>query len=212
MELIRYLNDAYFTEQQLLDACGIDASELAALQERGVMPQPSYHLKLDIACDSFFGPRSEQASVSYYGKGNLAWIGVVQSVATAADAFAIFAQRYKYRLAALAAAGVTTSAEKLGAGLDAHIETEWKYFLDGTYGLCTKSGLPEDIAAKELAVFVIKEITGERADTVLDDAMRARLTIAVDLLDTASSMFAPHERARSSRHRLIDEVRRNYRL
>jgi hypothetical protein len=32
-------------------------------------------------------------------------------------------------------------ADKLAAGLEAHMEQEWRHFLAGTHGLCTRSGL-----------------------------------------------------------------------
>jgi hypothetical protein len=38
------------------------------------------------------------------------------------------------------------------------------------------------------------------------------LRVAVDLLDSVSAPFAPHEVARSSRHRYVDEVRKTYGL
>lgn len=106
------------------------------------------------------------------------------------------------------ALSLTTDDPKPGAGLDAHLEDEWGHLLAGTYGLCTRSGLPEDIAAKELAICVIKELTGD-ANAAPD---LERLRQAVDLLDRASAPFAPHERARSSRHRYIDLVRQGYGL
>ncbi|WP_241210137.1 DUF6058 family natural product biosynthesis protein [Vibrio splendidus] len=33
-----------------------------------------------------------------------------------------------------------------------------------------------------------------------------------NLLDSVSSLFAPHEKLKSSRHRLVDEVRCKYKL
>jgi len=211
MKLIQYLNDDFFTQQQLLAASAIDLAELEDLQKRGIMPQASYTLKLDVSCNSFFGPHHEQMDVAYYAKEYVSWIDEMRSQ-SGDDALKIFAQRYKTRLQQLNDAGITTQHEKLNAGLDAHLISEWKYFLDGVYGLCTKSGLPEDIAAKELAVVIIKEITEERLDKDLSTAELARLKIAVDLLDSASTPFAPHEVLRSSRHRLIDQVRSAYHL
>ncbi len=212
MELIRYLNEGFFTEAQLLAASGTDLAQLTALQRRGVMPQASYRLKLELACDSFFGPHSEQASVDYYAKGYASWIGIVQTLARDADAHDAFAARYRSRLEQLRVAGVGSAHDKLNAGLDQHLEDEWRHFLSGTYGLCTRSGLPEDIAAKEVAIAIIKDITEQRQTPALGGAERASLTVAVDLLDAASNMFAPHERARSSRHRLIDQTRQTYAL
>ncbi|RLM48934.1 hypothetical protein DVK02_18430, partial [Halobellus sp. Atlit-31R] len=95
-----------------------------------------------------------------------------------------------------------------GAGLAAHLREEWSHFLAGTYGLCTRCGLPEDIAAKELAICIIRELTA----TDNADPDRERLRQAVDLLDLSSSPFAPHERARSSRRRYIDAMRLRFGL
>ncbi len=73
----------------------------------------------------------------------------------------------------------------------------------GTYGVCTCSGLPEDITGKELAIVIIKEVLSEGEDGQLDGPQRQRLTDTVNLLDAASSDFARHERDRSSRRRLM---------
>jgi hypothetical protein len=90
-----------------------------------------------------------------------------------------------------------------------HLKQEWSYFIDGTYGLCTRSGLPEDIAAKEFSILEISELL-ELSE--LDQEQLSKLTLAVNLLDSSSSMYAPHERLQSSRHRLVNEVRRKYKL
>jgi len=96
------------------------------------------------------------------------WLGLTQLANSEDSLFDLFSDRYKNRIASLGALGQNTSYSKFNEKFDDHIREEWSYFLDGTYGLCTKPGLPEDIA--------------------------------------------PHELERSSRHRLIDEVRRNYNL
>ncbi|NHZ82758.1 hypothetical protein F2P44_26270 [Massilia sp. CCM 8695] len=212
MELIRYLSDGFFTQQQLLAVSGIDAEELAALQRRAMMPRPSYRLRLDVSCDSFFGQHEEHKQMDYYARGYASWIGLLQSLGADSDAFRVFAERYRARLTQLKAAGLCTDNPKLGTGLDEHLREEWRYFLDGSYGVCTKTGLPEDVASKELATMIIREIIGKPAGQALSTRDRICLTLAVDLLDTASSQFAPHERERSSRHSLIDEVRKTYQL
>jgi len=200
MELLDYLSQNFFTREQLLARSGIDAGQLATLQQDGVMPKPSYRLRLAINCDSFFGPCAQEASIDYYAKGYEAWISVLLSrQGEAKDTFTV---RYRERLVQLAAQGIAPRG--LLIGNDEHIDSEWRHFLDGTYGLCTVSGLPEDIAAKEAAIALIRELTAaEHLDT--DD--RDRLRRAVDLLYCVSAQFAPHEVARSSRRRYVDEVR-----
>jgi hypothetical protein len=69
--------------------------------------------------------------------------------------------------------------------------------------------LPEDIAAKELAILEINEII-EKPN--IDEMQLNRLERAVNLLDSVSALFAPHEILKSSRHRLVDEVRRKYKF
>lgn len=195
MELIRYLEHSYYTEEQLLAAGGIAAAGLAALQARRLMPQPSYTLRVDLACDSYFGAHAERAGVRYYAKGYAQWIATVRALAREDDAFRVFSQRYLARLEALG-----------GAAHQPDLRQEWRHFLSGTYGLCTRSGLPEDIAAKELAVAAIDRLTAGGV-AALGRGEREQLASAIDLLDLASAQFAPHERARSSRHRLVDRLR-----
>ena len=211
MDLINYLNSAFLTQDQLLAAAGIDGRQLAELQREGGMPQPSYRLKIDLDCDSFFGPHSERLSADYYAKGSPSWIGVVQTLGSAAAAFKVFARRYRARVTQLAAAGMASQHPKLNEGLEAHLRDEWGHFLNGTYGLCTTTGLPEEIAAKEVAIALIKELTDE-CEQALTDVERERLGQAVDLLDLASAPFAPHEAARSSRHRLVTQMRKTWNL
>jgi len=200
MDLLSYLQQFFLTRAQLIDAAGCTEAELTAWQEAGLMPQPSYRLALSLGCASFFGQHQEQHQLEFYARGYPAWIGLLQR---GADAYGHFARRYRARLLELP---LRSGAAKLNAGLEAHLRDEWGHFLAGTYGLCTRTGLPEQIAEKELAVAVITELTA------MPEPSLHMLKQAVDLLDAASSPFAPHERARSSRHRLVDQVRQRYGL
>jgi hypothetical protein len=207
MELISYLNSHFFTTEQLLERCGIGLPELEQLQQRRIMPRASYRIRLDIGCDSFFGAHVEQAAVDYYAKGCPAWFTQTAELSDEAQARELFLKRYRIRLAELAASGIAPSDPAFAD--DAHLDREWHAFLDGIYGACTVSGLPEDIAAKEASIAVIREIT-ERGD--VGETSLARLRQAVDMLDSVAAPFAPHETARSSRRRYVDDVRAAYRL
>lgn len=209
MELIKYLNDNFFTKQQLLDISKVTERELANYQEQGIMPKCSYRLNLSIDSDSFFGLHQEIEEVEYYAKGYASWLAVIQSLKTKEGVYAVFYQRYINTIENLKVQGHSSSDPKINANIGLHVEEEWRHFLNGIYGLCTASGLPEDIAAKEFAIIEINELS---ASDELDKENLVKLTNAVNLLDASSSMFAPHERLKSSRHRLINEVRRKYKL
>lgn len=209
MELIKYLNEHFYTKQELLDIAKTNEQALREYQEHGLMPQCSYKLNLALKSDSFFGSYDSEQEIEYYAKGYASWLGIIQSLNSHDAIYAVFATRYKTALANLNKQGHCSSDAKVNSELNNHIKEEWGHFLKGIYGLCTKSGLPEDIAAKELSILEINDLL---AFTELTDEQLTKLNSAVNLLDSASSLFAPHERLKSSRHRLINEVRRKYKL
>ena len=205
MNLIDYLQDHFLTREQLLAHTGIDEGRLDEWQALGMMPRPSYRLRLALACDSFFGQHEETHAIDWYAQGYVAWAGLLAALDGPRQAYAVFAQRYRRRLTELAVDKRVTYPQALAD--DAHIEAEWRHFLDGTYGLCTRSGLPEDIAAKEAAIALIRALTESGEPQGLNEEARQRLAAAVELLDRASAPFAPHEVERSSRRRYVDEIR-----
>ncbi|ATD01511.1 DUF6058 family natural product biosynthesis protein [Pseudoalteromonas spongiae] len=209
MELINYLNEHFYTKQQLLELSKIPESVFEQWQSNGLMPKCSYKLALNVESDSFFGIHAEAHTVEYYAKGYTAWLGNLQSISDERSAYDLFSRRYQNAIAELKAQGFASQNSKVNDGLSQHIESEWQHFQNGIYGLCTQSGLPEDIAAKEFAIVIINELTEQEN---LTNAQLTQLDQAVNLLDGASALFAPHERNNSSRHRLVDKVRRKYQL
>ncbi len=196
MNLTTYLN------KHFLEAGDLDRTLLASLQARGMAPKPAYRLRMAIDCDSFFGAHGETCDAHYYATGTPAWLADVAGLPGGAAAYALFARRYRDRLAQL-------GAEPRD---EAHLRDEWQHFLDGTYGLCTRDGMPEAIADKEAAIANIKGIVETRSEQALTAEETACLRHWVDVLDRASAPFAPHEAARSSRRRLVDDVRARYGL
>lgn len=209
MELIKYLNKYFFTKQELLDITKTTEQDLSKYQEDGLMPKCSYKLSLSIKSDSFFGLHDDEQEIEYYAKGYSSWLAIIQSLNSIEAVYSVFANRYKMAIESLKEQGYSSTNPKVTSDLNEHIKEEWSHFLNGIYGLCTKSGLPEDIAAKEFSILVINELSEHKE---LTTEQRNKLAVAVDLLDTASSLFAPHERLKSSRHRLVNEVRRKYQL
>jgi hypothetical protein len=201
MELVRYLERFFFTREELLARCALGPAQLERLQRSRLMPQPSYRLRLDLGCESFFGPHVEQVAVDYYAKGYAAWLALASTFDSEEQARSLFFQRYRARLGQLAA---YVAPGDPAFARDARLQAEWNAFLDGTYGLCTVSGLPEDAAAKEAAIAVIRELTESGP---MDASARARLRKAVNLLDSVAAPFAPHEVTRSSRRRYVDGMR-----
>ncbi|MCS6119317.1 hypothetical protein G3444_10420 [Shewanella baltica] len=209
MLLLEYLNAHFYTRQQLLEVTGQTEARLINYQTQGVMPACSYRLQLSIVCDSVFGTHNEQLAIEYYAKGYGAWLTMLHQLDTDTDIYPIFQRRYLEAIEKLTAPEGNGLERIPDIILEQHIQQEWEHFLAGTYGLCTQSGLPEDIAAKELAIITINALTSK--DELSHNEL-LKLTTAVTLLDEVSAAFAPHEKSRSSRYRLVDEIRRRYRL
>ncbi len=207
--LIEYLFQHFITRDHLLEQAGVSRQELEQLQSDSMMPKPSYQLDMSINCVSFFGPHEENSAIEFYSKGNVEWLSLILRDCDSQRVRSVFDNRYQKQLTILRDKGFHPSMPNALDTMAEHLDNEWGYFLDGTYGLCTKSGLPEDIAAKELAIIIIKEHLDVKE---LTDEQKLYLKSAVDLLDSVTSLFAPHERAASSRKRLIEDVRRAYAL
>ncbi|HTD05331.1 DUF6058 family natural product biosynthesis protein [Undibacterium sp.] len=222
MSLLDYLNANFYTTSQLLAKSGIDAGTLHAWENAGCMPMPSYRLEMQLHCQSFFCGHDETQQLDFYARDYVEWLGFLHTLSPSASlvrqAYTAFHERYSAQALKLFLQGIQPARFKAQAGgadlaaLDAHIGEEWLSFLKGTYGLCTRSGLPEDIANKEMATLAIDEITDRQRKEALTTAESVDLIKAMRLLDQASSMFAPHERAGSSRQRCIAAAAEKYNL
>jgi len=205
MDLLSYLNQHFYTKTQLLEKSQISAVNFKQYQQKSMMPAASY--LLSIKCDSFFGKHSEAQASEFFPKAYVSWLTDLTAMPDAQTAFEVFSVRYKSQLQKLHDFGLYSVDDKFNKGLNNHIKQEWQHFLKGTYGVCTQSGLVADIATKELSTSIInklilnKELSGQKWE---------HLKASINLLDSATSLFAPHERKNSSRVKLIEYVKNNY--
>ena len=209
MKLLHYLDQNLYTLEQVLDLSNIEISDFRRLQAQRMMPKYSYELSLNLTCHSYFGEHQESCDVEYYAKGYVKWLVDISNKHTEEQAFSLFEKRYRQQLSTLNSMGYRSHIDEFNSELSTLITEQWKHFISGIYGLCTKSGLPEDIATKEIAITIIESLDAQKVLSVED---RQHLRNAINLLDQASSLFAPHERLRSSRYSLVDQVRKKYDL
>ena len=156
LALIKYLSEHFYTKQELLDVSKITSQELLEYQEKGVMTKSSYKLTINLTSDSVFGLHNEEEYIEYYAKGYSSWLGIIQTLKSPEEIYSLFSERYKIAVNRLKEEGHTSDDPKVTSEFNQHIKEEWSHFINGVYGLCTRSGLPEDIAGKELAILQIK--------------------------------------------------------
>ncbi len=209
MQTLNYLCRHFYTREQLRSRCALPSGGLARLQACEVMPVCAYELELKYSGLSFMGEFQAHERVEFYPKGLVDWCAEVQDLQHADLANAVFNKRYRARLNSLRLQGHSSEDSRFNHGLPEHLQSEWSDFIDGAYGMSTRSGLPEDIAAMELALSIIKPLMS--ADR-LNQTQRQRLESSVNLLDQVCAPFAPHEQANSVRGLWVDRVRRAHNL
>jgi hypothetical protein len=94
-------------------------------------------------------------------------------------------------------------------GDPSEVDSEWRYYLSGDYGVCLKEQTPENIVRKEQLVSLIDGLLAAPQPT--HPGWRIELRASVDELDALERPFAPeYDRARwgpSSRDRCVTAAR-----
>lgn len=203
MSYLDYLHTYFYTKEQLLKLSRVGEDTFLLWQQRKVMPQAAYRLKINLESESFFGQHNEAAMVEYYAKGYLSWLAALQALFDINQAYLLFKKKYLMQIKTLQLRGFDLAALGRVEDQDERIAEAWQHFIAGTYGVCTKSGLPEDVASKAIGTAIVNSYLNIGQ---LDVNAETKLFAAVDLLDEVVAEFAPHERKLSSRHKYIDEV------
>ena len=219
-----YLKRNYQTTDQLAAVCSISADELAMLVREQLVPAASYTV---VDCDRFisqaFGELEAQGAVpgQYFHPGNAAWITLALETRRRVGpnkAHDELKERFKNNFAAALkeldqttfrlADSFTDSGQVLSEGLGTRTESAWDSFLKGVFSLCVADPSSErSIARKEILQEALTEQADEksRADFSADD--RRRILELIDQYAQAAMPFSPPEYPRSSRKRLVEDLR-----
>ena len=201
-DLLDYLRRHFLAEPELLARSGVSLDTLRGWQRAGAAPWPSYRLTLAGEAASCMGSAALSAESAWYPRGMLCWLGQALALDGEPERLrAGFESAWREGLAAL---------ELPPAEAEPDLAAVWRDFLAGSYGVCTRAGLPGEVAQKEALVLLIDALTDRQRRPGLAPAERERLAWAVDLLDAVAAPFAPHERAGSSRARCVELTRRRY--
>ncbi|MDK1287928.1 DUF6058 family natural product biosynthesis protein [Pseudoalteromonas umbrosa] len=200
LALIKYLTEHFYTELELLNSSSMPVSKFTQLQVLSMMPQASYRLDMSLTCNSFFGCHDNHQIVKFYPKAYAGWLHKCNSFDSEQEAFAEFSRLFYQAKDKLSEDVFWLDDNEIMTEFDEFIAQQWPHFLAGTYGVCTKSGLPFDILSKELAVTTIRTLLDKASLCVTE---QAHLSRALRCLEKVGSQFAPHERALSQQHQLL---------
>ncbi len=85
-------------------------------------------------------------------------------------------------------------------------EQEWKYYLQGIYGICTLNATGSEIAKKEIAVKKLIDFNKKHENKKLSDDDKETLRILNTEFNKVSNLFAPYQRVKSSRGKYLDKI------
>lgn len=223
-ELNRYLARHYLSEAQLAAAAAIGIDEHDALIRDRLVPAPSYVVSdSGTVCSFVFGEMRAPGSQPgrYFHPSQLTWIARARA-AIASAGLAGAESRLKEQFstnfaAALATLNQTTwrlrdSFDDTGLpiveGLLARTDTAWKYFLNGTFGLCVANPSSEaHIAHKEVLQEKLTQLSENGKKHKYPPTELIAMHDLIDAYAAAAMPFSPIEYALSSRKRLVEDLR-----
>lgn len=218
-DLDTYLAQHFLTDAQLAKAAALDIDAIDALIDACLVPAPSYVVGADTVTSFVFGAMAAPGSMPgrYFHPSQLVWIAVARhAIASGADngLQAQFGAKFG---AALAMLNQTTwrlrdsfadDGTPIAGGLRARCDTAWSYFLNGTFGLCVANPISEaHIAYKEVLQEKLSQQSDHGSRTVFAPPEVAPMLALIDAYAAAAMPFSPVEYGRSSRKRLVQDLR-----
>lgn len=219
-DLDTYLARHYLTEPQLAEAAAISPDDVDALIGARLVPAPSYVVSAQGTVSSFvFGDMAAPGARAgrYFHPSQCVWIAVARH-AIANCVQGRLQQQFGAKFgAALAMLNHTTwrlrdsfadDGTPIADGLRARTDAAWTHFLNGTFGLCVANPISE-------AHIAYKEVLQEKLSAQSDNGRRslfappevAPMLELIDAYAAASMPFSPVEYGRSSRKRLVEDLR-----
>jgi len=228
-ELNKYLAKHYLNQAQLTTAAGLGTEELDELIRNRLVPAPSYVVTDSGKVSSFvFGEMDAPGSTPgrYFHPSQLVWIARARQVVghgAAHDAEARLKEQFTATFAAaLATLNLTTwrlhdsfdeSGAPIGDGLLTRTDGAWKYFLNGTFGLCVANPISEaHIAYKEVLQEKLSTQSENGSKTLYTPQQAGTMHKLIDAYAAAAMPFSPVEYSVSSRKRLVEDLRANIRV
>lgn len=214
--LLNYLYQNYLERADFCVAANISEQALVLLEAKSLVPRPSYILAVGLQAKSFIAKHDEQAEYNFYRKDQLKWVTQIRhaEITTKDAARRLFYAQYNAAIVDFKASEIGKEIIKIYPPLEwklsDYAET-WRHFTIGTYGLCTRTGLPREIFLKHIYIRFIEYVTAANRPENIPQNLKALLLAVVDDLDiNIESDFAPHEIQKSSRQRCIIDVRKDY--
>lgn len=219
-----YLNQHYLKHADFAALCELTPTMLSQLIASGLVPNPSYVVKDNSnICTVVFGEIAcgDVVTGEYFHPAHWAWVQAaaqLQESLGSASAQVQLQQQFRDEFSvALSELHVSTFAladcfdennAVINAGMAKRCETAWMYFLNGTFGLCVADpSTIANIARKEILQEKLSQLSQNGQGSEFSREETQALLKLIDDYAASSMSFSPAEYARTSRKRLVDDLR-----
>jgi uncharacterized protein YgfB (UPF0149 family) len=219
-ELDIYLARHYQDAEQFAFSCGISTTKLCELIDQQLIPEPSYIVTEHSTLKSYvFGEMDASGSKpgQYFHPANRTWVALAltsNGLKSSNELKTRFLNNMRYELEQLNKTvfrlpdSFTDDGTPIPDGLASRTEPLWEHFLKGTFGLCIANPVTESEIAR-------KEILQEKLSTVSENGTKSDFTESetdavlslIEEYTKASMPFSPIEYHRSSRKRLVEDLK-----
>lgn len=204
MSLRDYLHHHFVDGATLAQMAGISIARLNALVDSAAVPAPSYLVVGRSITSAVFGCIDDVDADAgrYFRPENLRWLRIATQAPQGFERQAVVNCLSQELLDAFTMAGIS------GEAATAKVASFLPHFFNGTFALCAAN--PANgyaIARKELLQERLSALTNNGANAHPAGVSQAELQQLIDDFAAACMPFSPAEYARSSRKRLVDDLR-----
>jgi hypothetical protein len=219
-----YLYQFFLNSEQLATTCGLSPERLSQLVADELIPAPSYIVSESSVISSFvFGRMEAKGAIDgqYFHPTTSVWVNkAIYAISEFGQAGAQielkrqFTKNLKMALSELDKSiwrlrdSFTDDGAVIEEGLQARIDSIWEHFLKGTFGLCVaKPDSERAIARKEILQEKLTELTENGKREHFSKTEVPYFLALIDDFAKATMPFSPIEYSKSSRKRLVENLR-----
>lgn len=196
-DVLRYLHNNYITLDELAVRTGVPASQISAFAAAECIPGYSHALHLTAIVNTRIsgGFHITDREVWFFHPDVAEWVALANAACDACGSLEAAALQVRQRFAR----DVELALGKDASECTEAVESNWREFLAGTYGVCLKRIHAADMIQKQRALYRIERLLDEVGEAPPSPDQVNRIQAQITRYDEVASAFGPHEVATSSR-------------
>jgi hypothetical protein len=200
-DVLRYPYRHYITLDELSARTSVPAQRILLMIESGCLPRHSHALVLSAAVSTAIAGtfHISDDQVRFFHPDVAELVLAADTASKDCGSLEEVAARMKHNFAK----DVERALSRPAALCTDAVESGWRDFLAGTYGVCLKATSAANMLQKQKAVYKIEQILQEVAAGIPCPAQDDRLRAQIARYDEVASEFGPHEISTSSRGTVI---------